>query len=230
MGIPSTKWPLRNWQTLTASLQHTRPALAYGVPCPERTVSTISFGCFSAFKCFSRFSFSFIPRPPPETPCEEKPCKHQDKCIPFYTNNTYKCIPGCGQGWLQFDNNCYFFNHDPSKPAHWNDAANVCQLLGGHLVDIRNEYEWQFVKSNLKRAGDAYAQYIIGMTDAASEGHWKYTDGTAASFFKWNAGEPSGGTSENCGSIFSDANIGSYNDGSCTYNYGRFICKKGAGQ
>ncbi|XP_031567818.1 EGF-like repeat and discoidin I-like domain-containing protein 3 [Actinia tenebrosa] len=34
-------------------------------------------------------------------PCEKKPCQHRGKCVPFYTNHTYKCE--CPAGTLGQD-------------------------------------------------------------------------------------------------------------------------------
>ena len=133
---------------------------------------------------------------------------------------------GCDVGWLKFGSHCYFFNHDKKGMAVWNDAVQTCRLLGGSLVEIRNEAEWMFVKSLLEPGPTIKGvakQYMIGMSDTASEGRWKFVDGNSA-FLKWGRSEPNGGRGENCGAM--SANSGLYNDGPCHHKYGRFICKK----
>jgi hypothetical protein len=133
---------------------------------------------------------------------------------------------GCDQGWLKFGNHCYLFNHDKQGQASWNDAENTCRFLGSHLAAIRNEAELMFVKSQLEPHAGRADQYMIGVSDSKTERVWKYIDGTPATFLKWCRGEPNGGTRENCGALFTDKDLGLYNDAGCRVKLGRFICKK----
>lgn len=138
---------------------------------------------------------------------------------------------GCDEGWLPFHDNCYFFNHDQTGGADWNNAKQVCQFLGGHLVDIRDATEKTFVGSHLRTSNSISNQYIIGMTEP-EEGHWKYLNGDEVTFLPWAPGEPNNYSGpENCGTVFAmNGRVGKLNDERCTAKRGKFICKKNATQ
>ena len=70
----------------------------------------------------------------------------------------------------------------------------------------------------------------MGMTDQATEGVWRFQDGSTVNFTKWAPpDEPNGGEKENCATFFGDtAKLGLYNDGPCTYRYNAYVCKKDA--
>ena len=41
----------------------------------------------------------------------------------------------------------------------------------------------------------------IGLSDRATEGRFRWDDGSANDFVNWHAGEPNGATNENCAQV-----------------------------
>ena len=62
------------------------------------------------------------------------------------------------------------------------------------MASIHSEEEMEFINSITSFNGD----YIyIGGTDAANEGQWEWTDGSAWDFEYWLSGQPDSGTDQN---------------------------------
>ncbi len=92
----------------------------------------------------------------------------------------------------------------------WTDARNYAIAMGGELVMIKSADMQNKVMSYL--AGNANSDFWIGLNDAASEGTWRYNDGTLAGtgngssggfstasgmYTNWNSGEPNNSSGEN---------------------------------
>ncbi|MEX2142607.1 MAG: Ig-like domain-containing protein [Pirellulales bacterium] len=89
-------------------------------------------------------------------------------------------------------------------------AAQSLRHLGspGHLVTIANAAERDFLTGTFGVAlGNP--SVLIGLSDAAQEGVWRWVTGEAATFTSWNGGEPNGGTNENYVEMFAN---GTWND------------------
>ncbi|HOW51119.1 MAG TPA: kelch repeat-containing protein [bacterium] len=63
----------------------------------------------------------------------------------------------------------------------WHDARQTCRMMGGDLVVINSELEQHYLEKML----DPTKTYWIGATDEATEGDWRWVDGTL--FWKGNA-------------------------------------------
>lgn len=102
----------------------------------------------------------------------------------------------------------------------WYDAARACSARGLALVEIEsaNENNW------LAGEGAGLNRWI-GLTDAATEGNWHWTDGSPlGSFFAgWGPAEPNGGTAENCVELYFENT--EWNDRSCGWSNG-FVCQE----
>jgi len=61
----------------------------------------------------------------------------------------------------------------------------------------------------------------IGLTDATSEGWWRWSDGSLSAYRAWRPGEPNGGTGENCAEL----STGGWYDVSCT-NQQPYLCSE----
>lgn len=70
-------------------------------------------------------------------------------------------------------------------PMSWTEAEAVAVAEGGHLASIGSAAEESFLTSTF-----GVGLYWIGFTDAASEGTWAWSDGTAVTYENWAPGEP----------------------------------------
>ncbi|KAK7877282.1 hypothetical protein WMY93_031997 [Mugilogobius chulae] len=91
--------------------------------------------------------------------------------------------PGCADSWTQFGSRCFKFLSDKKT---WTDAEDSCMTLDAHLASIHSSEENKFV-SNLAKGAYAW----LGGSDAAQEGNWQWTDGSAWDFTQWQRHEPS---------------------------------------
>jgi hypothetical protein len=72
--------------------------------------------------------------------------------------------------------------------AAWATAKASCEVEGAYLAILDDAAELAIFPGN----------GWIGVTDAATEGVWLTLRGDPAPFLPWQAGEPNGGTEENC--------------------------------
>jgi len=66
---------------------------------------------------------------------------------------------------------------------NWQGGENYAIKLGGHLASISSSEEDIFLKENFQRGW-------IGFTDSASEGTWRWTDGSQVTYTNWDIGQP----------------------------------------
>ena len=64
---------------------------------------------------------------------------------------------------------------------------------------------------------------MLGLTDEVQENEFRWSDGNPTSFTYFNAGQPDGGTGQNCWSLH-EKKHGKWHDIDCTILYA-FICK-----
>eukprot|EP00091_Calanus_sinicus_P011737 TRINITY_DN264_c0_g1_i2.p1 TRINITY_DN264_c0_g1~~TRINITY_DN264_c0_g1_i2.p1 ORF type:complete len:170 (-),score=40.67 TRINITY_DN264_c0_g1_i2:136-645(-) len=132
-------------------------------------------------------------------------------------------IPACDSGWSRFGSHCYKY-FDEAGLA-WTAAKERCEKEGAHLTSIHSEEENKFLASLVPKdaAGETYV--FIGGTDAAAQGTFVWTDGSAWDYNNWMPGQPDGLPDEDC-SEFNFAQNTLWNDQKCTHPRGKFICKK----
>lgn len=85
----------------------------------------------------------------------------------------------------------------------WADAKADCELDGARLAIIDDAVE----------ASSALIGDWVDLTDSAREGEWVTSRGDLAPFLVWAAGEPDGGTAENCGRL--DDSVNAFQDRGC---------------
>ena len=70
----------------------------------------------------------------------------------------------------------------------WAAARADCMADGADLWVVDSALE-----------ANAWTGDWMGITDAATEGTWLTVDGTPATYLPWEAGQPDGGSTEDCG-------------------------------
>ena len=107
----------------------------------------------------------------------------------------------------------------------WEKARTSCLSLGGDLASVGSEEENNFINS-------LGTNFYLGGSDSAQEGTWVWSDGTAWTYDKWQAGEPINDNNyENC-LIGNWRERRTWNDGTCDLSgySGGFVrgyaCKK----
>ncbi|XP_045156977.1 perlucin-like protein [Mercenaria mercenaria] len=131
--------------------------------------------------------------------------------------------PACAQcpdTWIQYKGSCYLF---VAAKNTFSRAESHCLSLGSHLIHIENDLENEFIRSQLTTLKEK--EYWIGLTDAGTEGIFKWVDdNSTASFTDWYRGNPNnGGGNENC-VHFRDTYNYTWNDQECAVSYSS-ICE-----
>lgn len=102
-------------------------------------------------------------------------------------------VPG-GTSLYQFEGHTYAVI---KERLDWNSALRRCEELGGHLVTIESDAEWQFLFGTMLRNYPA-PTFWLGASDAKKEGDWRWITGKALPRNKWwHRGEPNGARREN---------------------------------
>ncbi|XP_030197566.1 C-type lectin domain family 4 member D-like [Gadus morhua] len=121
------------------------------------------------------------------------------------------CNQECPIDWNKFGCKCYF-----SVWGSWNKSRELCVSLGADLLVVDSKEEMDFISGY---DGDPW----LGATDEASEGSWRWVDGTVLSADNppWRRGKPSGGKKKNClRKVWEHPNF-KWTDESCEdYRYG----------
>jgi len=77
------------------------------------------------------------------------------------------------------------------------DASAACNVLGSHLAAITSAAENVAVTNYLQTTG--YTNWVhLGANGSAVEGRYVCETGEKFVFLGWDAGQPQGGTGENC--------------------------------
>ncbi|XP_071187618.1 uncharacterized protein [Salvelinus alpinus] len=116
----------------------------------------------------------------------------------------------CPAGWHQNEHRCFSFY---PVLATWATAELYCSQHRGNLVSVHSPGQHVFVQDLVRRHTDQ--PVWIGGYDAAQEGMWLWSDGSAVDGFNWEEEEPSNsGQGENCMELHTGGGRG-WNDVSC---------------
>ncbi|XP_030197576.1 CD209 antigen-like protein D [Gadus morhua] len=96
----------------------------------------------------------------------------------------------CARGWDKFGRKCYLLS---GRWRSWNKSREFCVSNGADLVVVDSKEEMDFI------SGYSGAPWL-GATDEASEGVWRWVDGTVllVDNHSWNGGKLDGGKKKNC--------------------------------
>ncbi|KAG8518746.1 C-type lectin domain family 4 member K, partial [Galemys pyrenaicus] len=128
------------------------------------------------------------------------------------------------QGWTIYDDHLYYFSYIKKS---WHEAEQFCVSQGAHLVSVTSVGEQAFL---VKFTRTSY--HWIGLSDAGTEGSWRWVDGTpfdsAKSRAFWEKNQPDNwkhkdGRTEDCVQIQQK-----WNDNFCDSLY-HWVCKKSRG-
>ncbi|XP_030197572.1 CD209 antigen-like protein C isoform X2 [Gadus morhua] len=100
------------------------------------------------------------------------------------------CKQECPGDWDKFGCKCYRYS---SERGSWNNSRKFCVSHRADLVVMDNKEEMDFISR--------YSKYFwLGATDEASEGMWRWVDGTVLTVDNpsWSEGKPDGGIEKNC--------------------------------
>ncbi|KAL7841695.1 hypothetical protein SRHO_G00253860 [Serrasalmus rhombeus] len=120
------------------------------------------------------------------------------------------------EGWKKFGSSYYYFS---AEEKSWTESRQDCRERRADLVIINSREEQEFIKKENK--------YVwIGLSDAKSEGQWKWVDESPLTTAFWRNGEPNNANGdENC-AVFSTTaeTLKAWNDIPCSYKAG-WICE-----
>ncbi|XP_056458173.1 ladderlectin-like [Gadus chalcogrammus] len=117
------------------------------------------------------------------------------------------CKQECPDGWVKFGCKCYMIS---IKWQSWNKSREFCVSHRADLVVVDSKEEMDFISR--------YGTFFwLGATDAASEGLWRWVDGTVLLLDdpSWSGGEPQGGEDKNCLKIIKKQKQYNWTDESC---------------
>jgi len=150
-------------------------------------------------------------------------CKSEFYEIPI---NSYEDIDAklgapqeCSAGWELIGHHCVRI-FEEEQP--YQQAAMQCKIQGGNLGSIHSSGYNRIIKDMFTKTAHTENAMWIGMQFQGAFG-WTWDDGTGASYFNWESGEPNDWQEpEDCVAM---DEIGTWKDSPCRENK-PFLCKK----
>ncbi|CAL8338633.1 unnamed protein product [Arctogadus glacialis] len=127
------------------------------------------------------------------------------------------CKQDCPGGWDKFGCKCYNYS---SERGSWSKIRESCVSHRADLVVVDSEEEMDFINS--RYGGNIW----LGATYEASEGLWRWVDGTVLSADNpyWRRGKLDGGKGKNCLRRVMEQTNYKWTDESCEAKYHR-LCE-----
>ena len=93
--------------------------------------------------------------------------------------------------------------HFVNEPSSWEAARLACQAMDMELASIHSQAEHEevigLVNGRTTWIGLTDHYESLGGEEGEGDGDWRWSDGTPMDFSSWYAGQPDGGSAENCG-------------------------------
>ena len=100
----------------------------------------------------------------------------------------------------------------PVYERNWQEAAKMCDSLGGYLATISSQEENDALFGYITSLG--YENVYFGFTDAEEERNWKWVNEEPVTYTNWHSGEPNGENSnEDYAQFYWKFTDGTWNDG-----------------
>jgi len=138
------------------------------------------------------------------------------------------CRRDCGEDQTLFGGSCWWWRwgaYSGYGDYTWAEAEDECRGRGLRLASIHSQQEQDFVTGELQRSG-GWSGGWTGLTDAATEGEWQWSDGTPVDYLNWGEGQGTGGDSLNC--VLTSASHGEWYDVPCGIRLG-VVCRRQLG-
>ncbi|GAA6094362.1 CD209 antigen-like protein C [Tachysurus ichikawai] len=134
-----------------------------------------------------------------------------------YTSNQGCQCSECKQGWIKFENSCYFIS---KQRLQWQKSREVCQKQGGDLVVINNERVQKFLTENWRML------YWIGLHYSEKK-QWMWINNTAPTQSYWLQGQPNPDIQGSCALLNGGtSDLNNWLSNPCEV-YSHFICQRG---
>ena len=99
--------------------------------------------------------------------------------------------------WTQWTSgtgaNKHWYGRTMSRHLEWPDAEAEAEAFGGHLVAVQSTQEYNYITNNFLSGVNRTEIYWLGLNDAQQEGRFVWSTGEAATFTRWQSGEPNDG-------------------------------------
>ena len=147
----------------------------------------------------------------------------------IFQNTFYDCLKACidlqsstdnmitwnnffvGYKALIFNGHKYIYLYDDGK--YWSEAKTACEALGGHLITITDQNEYDFVINLLYDHDPINGGAIwLGLTDESMEGTFEWVTGEDVKFDDWGSGQPNGGAIGDYVLMWTGWSPGTWND------------------
>ncbi|XP_062135433.1 C-type lectin 37Db isoform X3 [Drosophila sulfurigaster albostrigata] len=122
--------------------------------------------------------------------------------------------------WQRIGSKYYYIER--LEEVAWYEALSKCQAIGGHLLSIKNQEEFDAIKCELDRE----KHYWIDINDLTKEGEFiSGATGQKATYFNWHQTEPNNKNgNENCVELYYHNDKHLMNDDNCQEKE-LFICE-----
>ncbi|XP_049338801.1 lactose-binding lectin l-2-like [Astyanax mexicanus] len=144
---------------------------------------------------------------------------HEQIKNPETASEKNSCTPNCPYGWVKFDGRCFAYF---GSEMDWAGAEAHCINLGGNLVSVHSENEYQMVKALIRTYDPKEKSSWIGLSNCQKKNSWVWSDGSRYGYSKWNPREPNHKLGECCVHI-NDSSQKNWNDIPCKNKY-PFVC------